>query len=135
MIAPERPVDSSHALALDPDDLEEIPELPAASPSIVERLGSYGILPPDHRRLSAQVLARVEQLFVTWYELADDDARRAALHYLLTTEADVRSVLLAIAPIYYDRMFFDEKTPTKSLVDLALIAHAKWRRWLAETRT
>jgi hypothetical protein len=130
MIDPQRSIDSSHALALDPDDLEELAELPAVSPSIVERLGSYGILPPDHRRLSERVLARVEQLFVTWYELADDDARRAALHYLLTTEADVRSVLLAIAPIYYDRMFFDEKTPTKTLVDLALIAHGKWRRWL-----
>jgi len=135
MIATERSFDSSHALPLDPDDLEDVAELPAASPSVVERLRSYGILPPDHARLPAHVLARVEQLFVTWYELADDEARRAALHYLLATEADVRSVMLAISPIYYDRMFFDEKTPTKTLVDLALIAHGKWRRWLEATRS
>ena len=133
MIATDRSTDSLQALPLDPDDLENVIELPVASPSVVERLRAYGILPPDYARLSGHVLARVEQLFVTWYELADDDARRAALRYVLASEADVRRVLLAIAPIYHDRMFFDEETPTKSLIEIALIAHAKWRRWLEDT--
>jgi len=123
------------ALSLDPDDLEDVAELPAASPSVVERLRSYGILPPDHARLSGHVLARVEQLFVSWFDLADDESRRAVLTHLLVTEADVRNVLLAIASVYYDRMFFDDETPTETLVDLALIAHGKWRRWLQATRS
>jgi len=135
MMTTERSIDSSHALALDPDDLEHLAELPAASPSVVERLRSYGILPPDYRRLPEPILARVEQLFVTWYELADDEARRAAVHYLLPTEAEVRSVLLAIVPIYHDRLFFDESTPTRSLVEIALSAHGRWRRWLDSSRS
>ena len=38
--------------------------------------------------------------------------------------------MLAIVPLYYDVMFFDERTPTRDLVEIALVAHAKWRRWL-----
>lgn len=135
MIETPRPLDSSHALALDPDDLEDVAELPARSPSVAARLAEYGILPPEHAKLPPRVLAQVEQLFVTWYELEGDDARRAALHYLLPTESQLRAVLLAIVPLYHDRLFFDDATPTKSLIGLALVAHAKWRRWLAETRS
>jgi len=38
---------------------------------------------------------------------------------------------LSIVPLYYDTMFFDEKTPTRDLVEIALVAHARWRRWLS----
>jgi len=96
------------------------------------RLEAYGILPPSHEVLSQQTLEQVEQLFMTWYELEDDGSRRAAVSYVFATEADVRRALLAIVPLYYDTMFFDDRTPTHELVEIALVAHAKWRRWLRE---
>ena len=85
---------------------------------------------PRTNRLPTQTLELIEQLFVTWFELADDGSRRAALSYVFATEAEERAALLAIVPLYYDEMFFDELTPTRDLVELALLAHAKWRFWL-----
>jgi hypothetical protein len=98
--------------------------------SIHERLEAYGILPPSHTLLSRPTLEQIEQLFFTWYELGDDGSRRAALSYVFPTESEVRTALLAIVPLYYDTLFFDDRTPTRDLVESALVAHAKWRRWL-----
>jgi hypothetical protein len=98
---------------------------------IVERLEKYAILPPMHTRLSERTLEQIEQLFVTWYELGDDGSRRAALSYVFGTDAEARAALLAIVPLYYDSLFFDELTPTRDLVEIALVAHARWRRWLS----
>src|SRR3954447_7185766 len=99
--------------------------------AVLDRLEQYRILPPNHDRLPTNALEQIEQLFVTWYELSDDASRRAALSYVFATESDTRAVLLAIVPIYYDVMFFDDRTPTRDLVEIALVAHAKWRRWLS----
>ena len=98
---------------------------------IRERLDAYSILPPNHEILSVRTLEQIDQLFTTWYELSDDGSRRAALSYVFPTESEVRSALLSIVPLYYDTLFFDDRTPTKDLVEIALVAHAKWRRWLA----
>ena len=98
---------------------------------IRERLEAYSILPPNHPLLSAHTLEQIEQLFTTWYELSDDGSRRAALSYVFATDAEIRSALLSIVPLYYDTLFFDDRTPTRDLVEIALVAHAKWRRWLA----
>ncbi len=110
------------------DDHDLAPVLPRTA--VLQRLEQYRILPPAHDRLPTQTLELIEQLFVTWFELSDDASRRAAISYLFATEADVRAALLAIVPLHYDSMFFDERTPTRDLVELALMAHAKWRRWL-----
>ncbi len=113
---------------------ERAAEAPLQVPSrdaIVERLEAYRILPPSHTLLSEHTLEQVEQLFVTWFELKDDGSRRSAISYLFGNESEVRTALLAIVPLYYDSMFFDERTPTRDLVEIALVAHAKWRRWLA----
>jgi hypothetical protein len=120
-------------IELDREDLEDVeePTQPPPSPSIIERLDGYRLLPLQHASLPERLLLSIEQVFLTWYELADDRARRAALPYLLGTEADVRAVLLAIVPLYYDDRFFDEWTPTRELIEIVLMAHAKWRRWLA----
>jgi galactose-1-phosphate uridylyltransferase len=99
--------------------------------AVLDRLEQYRILPPNHDRLPTNTLEQIEQLFVTWYELSDDASRRAALSYVLPTENETRAALLAIVPLYYDVMFFDERTPTRDLVEIALVAHAKWRRWLS----
>jgi hypothetical protein len=99
--------------------------------TLIARLDAYGILPPSHDLLDEQTLEQIEHLFSTWYELEDDGSRRAAISYVFGTEGEVRKTLLAIVPLYYDTLFFDERTPTRDLVDIALVAHAKWRRWLA----
>jgi len=98
--------------------------------SILQRLEAYRILPPAHDRLDDRVLELVEQLFVTWFELGDDGSRRAAVSYLFASECDLRATILAIVPLYYDALFFDDFTPTRDLIEIALVAHAKWRRWL-----
>ena len=98
--------------------------------AVLDRLEQYRILPPNHDRLPANALEQIEQLFVTWYELEDDASRRSSMSYLFATEQEVRAALLAIVPLYYDPLFFDERTPTRDLVEIALVAHAKWRRWL-----
>lgn len=98
---------------------------------IRERLDAYRILPPNHSLLSVHTLQQIEQLFTTWYELSDDSSRRAALSYVFGTDSEVRTALLSIVPLYYDTLFFDDRTPTRELVEIALVAHAKWRRWLA----
>ena len=97
---------------------------------LVERLDAYRILPPEHASLPPLVLEHVEQLFITWFELADDGSRRSALSYLFSNDDEVRATLLAIVPLYYDTLFFDERTPTRDLIEISLVAHAKWRRWL-----
>ncbi len=122
--------DNFQALTLDPDEIEQLAELPTPSPSVVERLRVYGILPLHHQKMPERRLALLEQLFVTWYELPDNEARRASVDYIFRTELEAREVLLAIVPMYHDHSFFDEKTPTNSLIEIALIAHAKWRGWL-----
>jgi hypothetical protein len=113
------------------DELEELTAPFARVPSIVERLETYGILPPHHANLPERVLEQVEELFVAWYGASDDDVRRAILKGMFPTEADVRRVLLAVVPIYFDTLFFDECVPTRDLVSLVLVGHAKWRRWLS----
>jgi len=102
----------------------------AARAALVQRLEQYRILPPSHDGLPTGTLERIEQLFTTWFDLADDGSRRAALGYVCTSEEDLRATLLASVPMYYDALFFDERTPTRDLVEIALVAHAKWRRWL-----
>ncbi|CAN5484921.1 hypothetical protein BH09MYX1_BH09MYX1_68150 [soil metagenome] len=97
---------------------------------ITERLSTYSILPPRAEHMSDDVLDGVEQVFVTCAELVDDDSRRRAIPLLFAGEAAMRDSLLAIVPIFYDELFFDERTPTRDLIELALIAHAKWRKQL-----
>jgi hypothetical protein len=131
------PTESQKVAAIDltqsyPDD-ERLP--PRSSPSIVERLRTYGILPKGHERIPPKTLQLVEHLFIAWHELDDDQARRLALRTLIGTEAERRAVLLAIVPLYFDPFYFDEKTPTPDLVELVLIAHRKWRARLARTRS
>lgn len=115
------------------EELDEAPWDPTPAEvrtSLLQRLAQYRILPPAADRLPTATLERIEQLFTTWFELGDDASRRAAISYVFATEADVRVALLAIVPLYYDDLFFDEQTPTRDLVEIALVAHAKWRRWL-----
>ena len=100
---------------------------PPARPSVVERLRSQGILPAGHESIPPDVLVLVEQLFVTWHELDNDRARRLALHTLIGTEHELRAVLLAIVPLYFDPFYFDQQTPTRDLIELGLVAHKKWR--------
>ncbi len=118
------------------ENLDEVDSFGAPSPearrsAILTRLEAYRILPPNHGHLPVNVLELIEQLFVTWFELHDDGSRRAAVSYVFSSEAEVRATLLAIVPLYYDTMFFDDFTPTRDLVEIALVAHAKWRRWLS----
>lgn len=115
------------------DALEEDEDRATVEPrtAVLQRLEAYRILPPAHDRLPLRVLEHIDQLFATWFELADDASRRAAVSYVFATDADVRAALLAIVPLYYDAMFFDEHTPTRDLIEVALVAHAKWRRWLS----
>lgn len=118
---------------LSSEELEDAPQdlTPAdARTDLVTRLEQYHILPPSHDRLPTRALEQIEHLFVTWFELHDDDSRRAALSYLFPTEHDLRATLFSIVPLYYDALFFDERTPTRDLVEIALVAHTKWRRWL-----
>ena len=109
--------------------------LAAPTPTVIERLHAYGILPPGHEKMSEATLVLVEQIFVTWYELADDDSRRRALRYLIGTEQELRATLLAVIPLYFDPLYFDELTPTRDLVELVLVAHRKWRAWLDQAST
>ncbi len=108
---------------------------PPPTPSLVERLHAYGILPPGHEHIREDVLVLVEQVFVTWYELADDESRRRALRYLIGNETELRLTLLAIVPLYFDPLYFDERTPTRELIEIVLIAHRKWRAWLDGSRS
>jgi hypothetical protein len=82
-----------------------------------------------HETIPEETLGLVEQLFVTWRALDDDRARRLVLRTLFGTEAHVRAVLLAVVPIYFDPFYFDARTSTHDLVELALVAHRKWRTW------
>jgi hypothetical protein len=128
-LEPEQPV-----LDLADESLEEVDETletQTQPPAVVERLRNYQILPPQHAKLPERVLSRVEELFASWYGLGNDEERRAILPDLLGSEAEIREILLAVVPIYFDSFFFDEKMPTRDLVDLVLIGHGKWRRWLA----
>jgi hypothetical protein len=111
---------------------EHLDDEPAAPPrtALLQRLEQYRILPPTHDRMPTNLLEQIEQLFVTWFELGDDGSRRAAVSYLFATEAELRAALFAIVPLYYDELFFDERTPTRDLLEIVLVAHAKWRRWL-----
>jgi hypothetical protein len=99
--------------------------------AVLDRLEQYRILPPNHDRLPTNALEQIEQLFTTWFELGDDVSRRAALSYVFASEREMRAALMSIVPLYYDPLFFDERTPTRDLVEIALVAHAKWRRWLS----
>jgi hypothetical protein len=111
------------------------PRLPAPTPSLAMRLHAYGILPPGHEKIREDVLVLVEQIFVTWYELRDDDSRRRALRYLIGSERELRETLLAVVPLYFDPLYFDERTPTRELVEIVLVAHRKWRTWLDQSRS
>jgi hypothetical protein len=111
--------------------LDETDQHSRSRSEVVARLDAYRILPPSHTRLTERTLEQIEQLYVTWFELADDGSRRAAVSYLFATDSEVRAALLAIVPLYYDSLFFDERTPTKDLIEITLVAHSKWRRWLA----
>ena len=108
--------------------------LPAITPSVADRLAAYAILPPHHGALDEQTLTLVEELFITWFEMTDDNSRRATLPYLFDGDDAMRRTLLAIVPLYFDPLFFDELTPTQDLITLALAAHRKWRAWLDESR-
>lgn len=108
--------------------------VPHITPSILDRLAAYAILPPGHEAMSQETLVLLEQVFVTWYEMHDDASRRATIPYLFTTDAELRTTLLAVVPLYFDPLFFDELTPTRDLVTLALAAHEKWRAWLDGSR-
>ncbi len=111
--------------------LDETDQHTRSRSEVVARLDAYRILPPSHTLLTERTLEQIEQLYVTWFELADDGSRRAAVSYLFATDAEVRAALLAIVPLYYDSLFFDERTPTNDLIEITLVAHSKWRRWLA----
>lgn len=131
------PTDSQNLLAIDLTQSHPEIRLPPPRPSIVERLRSHGILPAGFESIGEETLERVEQLFITWHALDDDRARRVALGTLFGAEAHVREVLLAVVPIYFDPFYFDARTPTQDLVELALVAHRKWRtwrEWLARSR-
>ena len=129
-----------HELLEERDPWPSARESPSATPApsgiqvtragILERLAAYDILPPRADRLSDAVLDGVEQVFVTCAELIDDDSRRRALPMIFGSKRELRAALLAIVPIYYDELFFDERTPTRDLVELTWIAHAKWRKHL-----
>jgi hypothetical protein len=108
--------------------------IPGITPSILDRLAAYSILPPGHETMQERELGLIEQLFITWYEMTDDESRRASIPYLFGTQDEVRRTLLAIVPLYFDPLFFDEHTPTRELVTLALAAHTKWRAWLDGSR-
>jgi hypothetical protein len=118
------PASGSHSATPTPSGIQSTRE------GIIERLNAYSILPPRAERLSDGTLDGVEQVFVTCAELVDDDSRRRALHLIFGSETEKRATLLAIVPIFYDELFFDDKTPTRDLVELTLIAHAKWRKSL-----
>lgn len=94
------------------------------------RLAAYGLLPRNHERLSDSQLDRIEQLFVVWLELVDDVSRRRALGVLFASDIELREAVLPVVPLFFDALFFDEWTPTRDLVDLALHAHRNWRRRL-----
>ncbi len=131
------PTDSQKLLAIDLTQSHPEIRLPPPRPSVVERLRSQGILPAGFEAIPEETLVLVEQLFITWHELDDDRARRLALGTLFGAEAHVRAVLLAVVPIYFDPFYFDARTPTRDLVELALVAHRKWRtwrEWLARSR-
>lgn len=76
----------------------------------------------------------VEELFITWFEMTDDESRRATIPYLFKGDEEARRTLLAIVPLYFDPLFFDELTPTRELITLALATHRKWRTWMDESR-
>ena len=123
---------SSEELDETPWDLpEEAAHAERARAAVAERLERYRILPPGHDRMPTRTLEQIEQLFTTWFELSDDASRRTALSYVFEGEESLRAALLSIVPLYYDTLFFDERTPTRDLVEIALVAHAKWRRWLS----
>ena len=130
-------IESQEIAAIDLTQSHPDDRLPAyrASPSIIERLRTYGILPAGHERIRPDVLVLVEHVFIAWNELDDDRARKLALRTLIRTEVELRAVLLAIVPLFFDPFYFDDKTPTRDLVELALIAHKKWRAQLARTRS
>jgi len=94
------------------------------------RLAAYGILPRNHALLSEVHLDRIEQLFVMWLELVDDVSRRRALGMLFASDIELREAVLPIVPLFFDALFFDDRTPTRDLVDLVLHAHRNWRRRL-----
>ena len=94
------------------------------------RLAAYGLLPRNHAALSEAQLDRIEQLFVVWLELVDDTSRRRALGMLFASDIELREAVLPVVPLFFDALFFDERTPTRDLVDLALHAHRNWRRRL-----
>lgn len=108
--------------------------VPPARPSVVERLRTQGILPRGYESIPPDVLVLVEQIFITWYELDSDRTRRLALHTLIGTEHELRAVFLAIVPLYFDPFYFDQKTPTRDLIELGLVAHKKWRTALELAR-
>jgi hypothetical protein len=112
------------------EELEEPTAPLSRGPSIIDRLRTFDILPPAHATLPEHVLEQIEELFVTWYRLADDEARREVLSSMFGSEADCRRVLLAVVPLYFDSLLFDGDVPTRELVSILLVAHAKWRRWL-----
>lgn len=94
------------------------------------RLAAYGLLPRNHATLSEAQLDRIEQLFVVWLELVDDTSRRRALGMLFASDVELREAVFPVVPLFFDALFFDERTPTRDLVDLALHAHRNWRRRL-----
>ena len=94
------------------------------------RLAAYGLLPRNHTTLSEAQLDRIEQLFVVWLELLDDVSRRRALGMLFASDIELREAVLPVVPLFFDALFFDERTPTRDLVDLVLHAHRNWRRRL-----
>jgi hypothetical protein len=121
------PTESQQLRAIDLTQSQPEIRVPPARPSVVERLRSQGILPAGHESIAPAVLVLVEQIFVTWYELDNDRTRKLALHTLIGTEWELRATLLAIVPLYFDPYYFDHETPTSDLVELALVAHKKWR--------
>lgn len=106
----------------------------ATSSSVADRLAAYAILPPHHDALDDRTLAMVEELFITWFEMTDDESRRATIPYLFKGDEEARRTLLAIVPLYFDPLFFDDLTPTRELITLALATHRKWRTWMDESR-
>ena len=92
------------------------------------RLAAFGLLPHTAERMPTPVLARVELLFVEWAEAVDDTDRRERLGSIFEGARELRAVLVALVPLFFDTAFFDERAPTRDLVDLLLIGHKRWRK-------
>lgn len=89
------------------------------------RLYHRGRYAPEHHKLGAPTLARLDRMYQRLAHARDVDEMARIIHDAFATEEERRAALVPLLGVLYPLAFFDEKMETKDIV--RLLAHHERR--------